>query len=268
MKDNRVTGFRPKFCPETGTLVAESIFSRWNYYWKTSNKHGGGLEDGHTAELVEALERALHSKGAPRSHEELRLLASMSSGWTWNWDSQQAVEFILNGIGPGKRAVVPIQPVSPGGVIDAIEKDDNGIYISFGNNVVVELPTSAALYPWVTEDSELEEGVPLGDYVPRKEYSISDLYQMSADTLNMIVNDAKGLVASQYADYTVYPIEFVAPEDRLGVLHDGKVKTLFAQVEPRKVYLTDETDVKTGLGSMVLHNSKFRVPTVQEKVLT
>jgi hypothetical protein len=268
-KDARVTGFRLRFEPETARLKADVIFSKWAAYWRRPKKFNGGAEDGATAELVGALlKHRQRGGGVPHTHESPKLFAATSSGWAWNWSSKRALDLILNGIGPGKRAVVPIQEVSPGGTIDGLEADNDGIYVSFGTGAVVELPPTAHIHPWVSEGMTLEKGVPLADIVPRKEYSLADLASMPAKAIDYIVDKAKETVAQTCEGHAVYPVECIAEEDRLGVLNGGKIKSIYAQPAPRKIYMTEDVHVATVMGSVLLFNSKFEAVNLQDEVMS
>jgi hypothetical protein len=63
-------------------------------------------------------------------------------------------------------------------------------------------------------------------------------------------------------------VECIAEEDRLGVLNGGKIKSIYAQPAPRKIYMTEDVHVATVMGSVLLFNSKFEAVNLQDEVIS
>jgi hypothetical protein len=244
---NKVWGFRPVFDKEKPGIDFKQIFVRWAAYWRRPARFGGGAEDGNTAELVAALQDGLDRQLPDHPQQPLNLFANIGNGWRFNWCTDTVNQLIL-GVGPGKKGVAPLQPLSPGGRVEAVEADHKHTYISFGDKGVLELPPTTRLYPWVVEGADLDDGVPLGDYIPRDEYTVEQFNSLPDSTKKVIAACAVKTACRVYDGQAVVPVSMVLPEDRKGLLSGGRIKSLFAYLEPRKLYITQSDDIVTDYG--------------------
>lgn len=244
LRAGKVNGLRMVSDAQKG-IGFKSIFDRYAAFWRRPNKFNGGMEDGRTARIVHAMVEH-QKKGEDEKHPPLEILASLAQNWKFNWAAKGPA--LLDSIGPGKKGVTPLQPLSPGGQIEAIEYDENLVLISFVNKGVLELPATTRLYPWAVEGAELEEGVPLGDYVSREEYSMEKFKTLPEYTRGVIIEEFIGSGAVSFEQTMVIPIAMVAQSDRASILNGGKVKSLFVRSGPRKVYASQSDVIETCFG--------------------
>jgi hypothetical protein len=98
---------------------------------------------------------------------------------------------IIESIGPEGLDRKAIYGLSPGGTVEQVLVTDTNILVSFTNpNSVVELPLEADLYNHIVKPGYgIEEGVPIADLIPRKEYSWVEFMMLPVATKQRVIQE-------------------------------------------------------------------------------
>lgn len=166
-----------------GVIKSKNVIKRSVQFY-----HNQGRYDGTTIKLIEWLSQPA------AVGEVLHVLPPIYS--TFDESSVTTEDFqiradILESVGPEGFDRKAVYGLSPGGTVEQILVTDTNILVSFTNpNNVVELPLEADLYNHIVKPGYgIEEGVPIADLIPRKEYSWVEFQMLPVATKQRVIQE-------------------------------------------------------------------------------